>query len=194
MTVYMSDDTAIIDFNSSVPSSWWFCSSSEIPLCLLVNMSVSAGATQTYRDYVGALCHRNPSLLTLHEFLGRDQPVNSYNTAVLSFTKESHKPTTRSIHNIDDLRHELYRATGFTPSKALDNYAPQSQGQIMIFEDLPASAMERLGIDLDIDPFLLAMHLHTLHRTGSQDQFPNAAALPSRLKSNNYINISYQLP
>ncbi|RYN81861.1 hypothetical protein AA0117_g2404 [Alternaria alternata] len=38
------------------------------------------------------------------------------------------------------------------------------------------------------------MHLHTVHRTGMRHQMPDEATLPSRLRSNDYINISYHRP
>jgi hypothetical protein len=151
--------------------------------------------TRTYKDYIGALSHRNASLLTLHSFLVRgDVPFTTCNIEVLSFTKRSHIPTTRRISSINSLRDELRRATGTGSNEDCIDYMHMLQGQIMVIEDLPASVIECLGSELDVDPVFFAKHLHTLRRTGAPNQFRNAGAMPSRLESKDYINISYQTP
>lgn len=64
----------------------------------------------------------------------------------------------------------------------------------MIIEDLTVDVIELLGCELDIDPLFLAMHLHTVYRTGMRHQTPDETTLPSRLHAHDYINISYHHP
>ncbi|KAF2122984.1 hypothetical protein BDV96DRAFT_639535 [Lophiotrema nucula] len=65
------------------------------------------------------------------------------------------------------------------------------EGRILIIEDLTKEVVELLGTVLDIDPLFFALHLHTVQRTGSRHQTPDEATLPSRLSSQDFVNISY---
>jgi hypothetical protein len=151
--------------------------------------------TGTYRDYVKALSHRNASLFTLHSFLVRgDVPFTTCNIEVLSFTKRSHIPVTRRISGTNTLRDELRRAAESGSNGDCIDDIHVLQGQIMVIEDLPASIIECLGSELDIDPVFFAKHLYTLRRIGTQNQIPDAGAMPSKLESEEYINILYQTP
>jgi hypothetical protein len=60
--------------------------------------------------------------------------------------------------------------------------------------DLTVEVVELLGAELDIDPLFHTIHLHTVHRTGMRHQMPDESTLPSRLRSNDYINVSYHRP
>ena len=75
-----------------------------------------------------------------------------------------------------------------------DAYDHPLQGRILVIEDLTVNVIELLGCELDIDPLFFAMHLHTIHRTGTRHQIPDEAALPSRVRHKDYINLSYQRP
>ena len=151
--------------------------------------------TPTYKDYVEALCHRNPSLLTLSNFLKDPRArLHGSRIAALDFHSGIHKPTPRRVPDVDCLFHELHGKAGSSLDPNLESYGQALQGRLLVLEDLTVSVIELLGSELDIDPLFFAMHLHTLHRTGTQHQIPDEAALPSRLRSKNYINISYQRP
>ena len=58
---------------------------------------------------------------------------------------------------------------------------------------MTVDVIELLGAGLDVYLFF-AMHLHTVHRTGMRHQMPDEAILPSRLRSNDYIDISCHRP
>lgn len=146
-----------------------------------------------YRDYVAALCQRNPSLLTLKNFLCNPKARHyGCQMAALDFRKGLSKPGMRKIADIDYLPTELVGKADHLTCE-LDHQYPL-QGRILIMEDLTVDVVELLGAELDIDPLFFAMHLHTVHRTGMRHQMPDEATLPSRLRSNDYINISYHRP
>jgi hypothetical protein len=147
-----------------------------------------------YRDYVAALCQRNPSLLTLKNFLCNPKARHhGCRMAALDFRKGLSKPTMRRIADIDYLPNELLGKADDDLTHKLE-YSHPFQGRIIILEDLTVDVVEILGAELDIDPLFFAMHLHTVHRTGMRHQMPDEATLPSRLRSNEYINISYHRP
>lgn len=152
--------------------------------------------SQTYGDYVTALCQRNPSLTTLSEFLRRPDPrMNGCQIASLDFRKGTFKPIIRHVPDIDCLFGELHgKAEADASRLAEETRGHPLLGRILVFEDLTVGAIEVLGSELDIDPFFFAMHLHTLHRTASKHQIPDEAALPSRNRTKDYMNISYQRP
>jgi hypothetical protein len=147
-----------------------------------------------YRDYVAALCPRNPSLLTLKNFLCNPKARHyGCRMAALDFRKGLSKPSMRQIADVDYLPDELAGKAKDHRTHDLDQQHPL-QGRILIMEDLTVDVVELLGAELDIDPLFFAMHLHTVHRTGMRHQMPDEATLPSRLRSNDYINISYHRP
>jgi len=149
---------------------------------------------RSYRAYVGALCPRNPSLITLSNFLNNPKAIKSRcQIAALDFNQGSLKPITRRIPDIDCLLDELHTKPILEGDEDKNGHSPL-QGRILVLEDLTANLIELLGSELDLDPLFFAMHLHTLHRAGTRHQIPDEAALPSRLRSKNYINISYQRP
>jgi hypothetical protein len=148
-------------------------------------------ATPDYRDYVAALCHRNPSLLTLKNFLSNPKARHyGCRMAALDFRKGLSKPSIRRVADIDCLPRELPGKLG----REYDHHQRPLQGRILVMEDVTVDVLKLLGAELDIDPFFFAMHLHTVHRTGMRHQMPDEATLPSRLRSNDYINISYHRP
>jgi hypothetical protein len=151
-------------------------------------------AMPKYRDYVAALCQRNPSLLTLKNFLCNPKArYHGCRMAALDFRKGLSKPSMRQIMDIDYLPNELLGKAETHLTCELD-YQHPLQGRILVMEDLTVDIVELLGTELDIDPLFFAMHLHTVHRTGMHHQMPDEATLPSRLRSNDYINISYHRP
>jgi hypothetical protein len=165
------------------------------PNCVPLSFSFSKltqshAAAPQYRDYVAALCHRNPSLLTLRNFLSNPKARHhGCRMAALDFRKGQSKPSMHRVADIDCLQSELLGKLG----REYDHQYPL-QGRILVMEDLTVDVIELLGAGLDIDPLFFAMHLHTVHRTGMRHQMPDEATLPSRLRSNDYINISYHRP
>lgn len=154
-------------------------------------------ASPNYKDYVEALCPRNPSLLTLHGFLSHPRARrHGCRLAALDFRKGIIHPISRQIIDVDYLPDELHSnaKASHKDKDDLQDLNHPLQGRILIIEDLTVDVVERLGIELDIDPLFFALHLHTTHRTGMRNPTPDEATLPSRLRSKDYINISYHRP
>ncbi|KAH8698175.1 hypothetical protein GQ44DRAFT_633179 [Phaeosphaeriaceae sp. PMI808] len=95
---------------------------------------------------------------------------------------------------MDYLPYELHRKSEHSSQGQENDYSHPIQGRVLIIEDLTVNVIELLGSELDIDPLFFAMHLHTVQRTGMRHQMPDEATLPSRLRSNDYINVSYHRP
>jgi hypothetical protein len=150
---------------------------------------------ETYRDYVKALCMRNPSLLTLYEYLSRAETKQySGRFAALDFREDVIHPVVRIIEDVDSLGCELHDKAETKPHDDESLLGHPLQGRLLIIEDLTIKVMELLGTTLDIDPLFFAMHLHTLHRTGRRNPTPDEATLPSRFQGKDYMNISYHRP
>ena len=64
-------------------------------------------------------------------------------------------------------------------------------GQILIVEDISPSAMEMLGLELEIDPFFFASYLHRAWRKSST-QSPLNCTLPSRERGQNFVALYSQ--
>jgi len=161
----------------------------SLPHNRLIDKQVFAAAPR-YRDYVAALCRRNPSLLTLKTFLS-DPKARHYGCrmAALDFREGFSRPSMRHVVDGDCLSKELLGKL----ERGNEGGHPL-QGRILVIEDMTVGILELLGAELDIDPLFFAMHLHTVHRTGMRHQMPDEATLPSRLRSSDYINISYHRP
>lgn len=148
-----------------------------------------ASTPASYKDYVKALCMRNPSLFTLYEFLSRaETKYCACRFAVLEFRKNEISPIARFIKDVESLCCELHVQDDW------NCYEHSLQGRLLIIEDLTSEVIEILGSTLNIDPLFFAMHLHTLHRTGRRHPTPDEATLPSRFQRKDYINISYHRP
>lgn len=65
-------------------------------------------------------------------------------------------------------------------------------GRILIIEDLIKGLAELLGTELRIDPLFFAMHLHISPKGQHPRLAPSDATLPSRLLTQDYVNISFQ--
>ena len=149
---------------------------------------------RTYRTYVKGLCANNPSLNNLYEFLSEPKPQSLHRICSLDFHSED--LVLRDV-DVNQLAAEIGKEpiepdSSNSRYKFEDNDSKKSlQGRIVIIEDLSKDIVELLGTTLDIDPLFFALHLHTIHRTSSRHQTPDEATLPSRLSSQNFINISY---
>lgn len=94
------------------------------------------------------------------------------------------KPIVRPEIALERLNTEIQAHQSASDEKALE-------GRILIIEDLTRDLIEFLGAKLDIDPLFFSLHLHTVHRTSSRHQTPDEATLPSRLLSQDFVNVSY---
>ena len=138
---------------------------------------------QSYSYYVKAQSVCNPCLLNLDNFLTIPTAGHGCCRIVaLDFRRDVQVPFLRTKIPQDDLPTKL-RSDG-------DLINPL-QGRIFIIEDLTKDLIELLGSELEIDPLFFAMHLHASQKVGLSRQTPNEATLPSRLLSQDYINISY---
>jgi hypothetical protein len=145
----------------------------------------------TYKDYIQALCVRNPSLKTLYSFLANPKArKNGCQATALDFRLGTSNPDCRQISDPDCL---IYEIRPKTEGEHLES-EHRIQGRVLIIEDLTAEIIQLLGSELDLDPLFLATHLHTVHRTGMQHQTPDDATLPSRLIDREYVNVSYHKP
>jgi hypothetical protein len=154
-------------------------------------------ASSNYKDYVEALCPRNPSLLTLHGFLSHPRARHhGCRFAALDFRKGVPDPISRQSIEADYLPVELHgnHKASHKDKNDWQHLNNPLQGRILIIEDPTVDVIELLGVELDIDPLFFALHLHTTHRTGMRNPTPDEATLPSRLRSKDYINISYHRP
>lgn len=152
--------------------------------------SVSYASRPRYRDYVEALSLRNPSLSALHKFLSNPKARrHGCRLGALDFRKGSQRAVARRKIDIGELYQELHNTAMVKGTKP---NSEDLQGRILIMEDLTVHVIELLGAELNLDPTFLAMHLHTVQRKGMQHQIPDDATLPSRSRSTDYMNISYQ--
>jgi len=152
-------------------------------------------SSPTYTNYLRVLCSRNPSLQTLYYFLSNPKArANGCRVTALDFRDGIVSPTLRRNLYVDCLSQELRRGRQSSVEDRLMSESHALQGRILIIEDLTAGVLEMLGSELDIDPLFLAMHLHTVQRTGMRHQPPDEATLPSRFEGRDYINISYHRP
>lgn len=155
-----------------------------------VTPSVSYALPLRYRDYVEALSLRNPSLLALHKFLSNPKARrHGCRLGLLEFYEDRQSPVVRRDIDINELSLTWQDDNGKRSKEALGE---RMQGQVLIVEDLTVGVIEQLGTRLNLDPMFLAMHLHTVQRKGMRHQTPDDANLPSRFRSANYINITYQ--
>lgn len=166
-----------------------------VPPEYCTEIDVVYNKSASYKDYVQALCARNSSLLTLHDFLA-DPKARSQRcqATALDFFEGTDAPRTRPIPDVDCLSNEFRNKATADHRDGKECTEDQPQGRILILEDLTVDIIEILGSGLDIDPLFLAMHLHTVHRRGMRHQTPDDATLPSRLYNSNFVNISYHQP
>jgi hypothetical protein len=145
----------------------------------------------TYKDYIQALCARNPSLKTLHSFLANPKTrKKGCHATALDFRLGTSNPHCRQVSDPDCL---IYEIRPKTEGEHLES-ENRIQGRILVIEDPTAEIIQLLGSELDLDPLFLATHLHTAHRTAMQHQTPDDATLPSRLIGRDYLNVSYHQP
>lgn len=180
-------------FGKSVTSVHRVLESSPSKFCRV--RASSYMSSSSYKDYVEALCPRNPSLLTLHGFLSNPRArCNDSRLAALDFRRGTTDPISREPIDVDDLHHELHCKVESNHKEDHKYVDSPLQGRILVIEDPTVNVVELLGSQLDIDPLFLALHIHVTHRTGMQHPTPDDATLPSRLLSKDFINISYHRP
>lgn len=155
----------------------------------------SCTSSSAYKDYIETLCARNPSLLTLHAFLSHPRvPGYDCRLAALDFRKGIIDPIARQPIEVNGLPYELNSKAEASHEANWEYVAHELRGRILVIDDLTAEIIELLGTQLDIDPLFFALHLHVAHRTNMSSSIPEQATLPSRIRSKDYINISYHRP
>lgn len=152
----------------------------------------------TYRDYVETLCSRNPCLLNLQSFLSTPSAYQrTCQFTALDFQEGEERPTMRRIHDVDLVPQELHGTERSNTKERIGHQAYMRkplQGRILIIEDLTPEVIELVGSELDIDPLMFALHLHTTQRNDTRSQTPDEATLPSRLVTQNYMTTTYHRP
>jgi hypothetical protein len=135
--------------------------------------------------------------MNLYQFLSEPKAQNPCRMCAMDFRAGMDRPEIRTALHIDQLSSEIYEEPasidecGKPDQEKPRIRAKAFQGRMIVIEDLSREVIELLGTELDIDPLFFALHLHTVHRTSSRHQTPDEAALPSRLLSENFTNISY---
>ncbi|KAF2731814.1 hypothetical protein EJ04DRAFT_578802 [Polyplosphaeria fusca] len=143
---------------------------------------------RSYRSHVKALCSRNPSLMSLYQFLSEPKAETSCRICAMDFVFGLDRPIIRQHIKKSQLRQEIQEEPKQEKSERREKAL---QGRILVIEDLSKEIIELLGSVLDIDPLFFALHLHTVRRTSSRYQTPDEATLPSRLLSQDFTNVSY---
>lgn len=148
---------------------------------------------RSYRTYVRARCPLNPSLINLYDFLSEAKAPTYQRICSIDFRCGANEPIVRPDIDLKQLEVEIGREPGGDDKcQSGDGRKGKSlQGRIIIVEDLSKDVVELLGTMLDIDPLFFALHLHTIQRTSSRHQTPDEATLPSRIQSQDFINVSY---
>ena len=124
-----------------------------------------------------AQSERNPCLSNLCNFLADSKlHRNPCRIALLRFLSAAEPPIYQMLD--EKLLHSILQDT----KENRDTY-----GHILILEDLTNDVVEVLGASLNIDPFFFAAHIHA----HSGEQTPQMVCLPSRAKSQNFVNLHY---
>lgn len=149
---------------------------------------------ETYRQYVDTRTKHNPCVANLAKFLSNPRPKGG-NVAITSldlYDGES-SPEERSVllNELPQLLDEFRQA--HSPFETVDKKGREGSShylEILIVQDLTKDVVELLGSSLNIDPIFFASHIHTSFK-GGDIQTPDLASLPSRIRTQNYINIHY---
>lgn len=136
---------------------------------------------RSYKSFVAARTQRNSCLQKLCDFLQNDTASqHACRIVCLEFSSASGPPNRRSL-DLDDLTSLLSVTT-----KRQDDLC----GRLLIVEDLSTDVVETLGSMLDIDPFFFASHIDTFQPDMATTR-PSTAALPSTMRSQNFLNLHY---
>ncbi|KAL5003229.1 hypothetical protein BDV10DRAFT_191088 [Aspergillus recurvatus] len=136
----------------------------------------------TYHEFVKAQRNNNPCLAGLDDFLSdADSDRRACRILQLDFPTDKQGADPAPVFQQVSLE-EL-------PDRA---YPARKKGlrRILIIEDLRRDIIEMLGAAHHIDPVFFASHLHAPFRQ-INTQTPNLAALPSRIRKQNFVNFHY---
>ncbi|OJD31448.1 mg2+ transporter zinc transport protein [Diplodia corticola] len=135
-----------------------------------------------YQQFVTEQSERNPSIKSLTRFLAdKGQEHFRCRLALSQFWADSDEPETCEI-SLQKLG-EILKETQKVETRVL-------RGRILVVEDLTRDVVEVLGSSLHVDPLFFASHLHSPWPNVST-QTPDMALLPSRRRTDRYINIHY---
>jgi hypothetical protein len=146
------------------------------------------GSPSPYAAYVKAQSSRYPSLLNLYTFLCNPKSGgDGCRIVAIDFRKGLANSDARENITPDDLDAEIE-----PPHPDYDkDHTHSLDGRMLIIEDLSKGVVETLASQLDIDPLFFALHLSTVQKERTRSQSPDEASLPSRLLSQDFMNLSY---
>jgi len=153
---------------------------------------------ETYRQYVDTRTKHNPCLANLAKFLSNPRPKGgNVEITSLDFYDGDSRPEKRCVpwKELPQLLDEFHRTRHddipqFEKVDTMGREEPSHYLKILVVQDLTKDVTELLGSSLNIDPIFFASHIHTSSK-GGDIQTPDLALLPSRIKTQNYINIHY---
>ncbi|KAL8712684.1 MAG: hypothetical protein Q9220_003216 [cf. Caloplaca sp. 1 TL-2023] len=138
---------------------------------------------RSYKAYVAARAHRNPSLHHLSQFLERsNSTIASCRIACLDVSP-AHECS--SLQNLD-----FEGLKGLLQLKIEERSSGELYGRILLIEDLCPQIIELLGSALNIDPFFFASHID-VPQSDTATRRPYRTTLPSLAKSQNSISLQY---
>lgn len=134
---------------------------------------------QSYSDYICMQSKRNPYLRNFCQFIANDRGKDDCKIVSLEFHVEDARP---SRVDLDLAQFEAI----------MNEDSSDCQGRMTTVEDLSRAIIETLGSYLDIDPLFFASHIHgpKVDITSSK---PSMAILPSKVASQNFLSLQYQL-
>ncbi|KAL8835096.1 MAG: hypothetical protein Q9170_003452 [Blastenia crenularia] len=138
---------------------------------------------KSYKAYVAARAHRNPSLHHLSQFL--DSPNSTIDSCRLACLNFSSTPGRSDLQELDSeaLIYMLHNETK-------EDSAGGLYGRVLLVEDLCPDIIEILGSALNIDPFFFASHID-VPQSETATRRPNRTTLPSLAKSQDFISLQY---
>lgn len=135
-----------------------------------------------YQTFLAAQSERNPSIQNVINFLGGEwRDRQSSRLVSLEFSSDTTSPKVCAIES--DQLQRLLQPCEKLSSKGIC-------GRILVIEDLTRDVVETLGSLLHLDPLFFASHIHSPW-PDIFAQTPDMAMLPSRRRSDTFVNIHY---
>lgn len=135
-----------------------------------------------YQTFLAAQSERNPSIQNVINFLGEEwRDRQSSRLVSLEFSSDTTIPNVCAIES-DQLQRLLQPCEKLSSKRIC--------GRVLVIEDLTRDVVETLGSVLHLDPLFFASHLHSPW-PDILAQTPDMAMLPSRRRSDTFVNIHY---
>lgn len=153
----------------------------------------------TYQRYVDTRTEHNPCVQNLANFLSSPRPRDSKVKIVsLDFYDGISRPEHRNVlvkelpQLLDAFHRQDNKEMHLQPQQVNEKGSkePNRYLKLLLVQDLTKDVIELLGTSLNIDPIFFASHVHTSFKGGGI-QTSDVALLPSRVRTQNYINIHY---